>query len=353
MVKRKNAKIETLQPSPSSKSPRISLNFPQKLYSIVSSKNGPIKWYENTINTIEINLSALLNYLHDEESGTVNLWDFLRQLHWYGFKQLPSKTTDSIRFQNEYFIKGKREQLNKIRFHVNNDEDEMALVDAHKTKVLLNDHRRLTDKCRMKIIRPIDKYSIFNVKMKATAKMFQLDSELGKERAVIPRDLYKEPENCASNQMQMMDYAGYYGAVSDDVIKCFFGSYLPVYSLEPVVAENRRIQKKVCVADDRLLTQEGPVCYESTADSVSFKIESMEPMDNSYQNPILKGNNFRMTLRSLMKNSRKKESTVNVERLSSNTTITEFKAEKPEAEDDEADSADEIAILPDMPLLEI
>lgn len=188
MVKRRVEISEPeVQSSPSSKSPRISLNFPQKLYSIVSSKNGPIKWYENTINTIDINLSALLNYLHNENES-FSLWDFLRQLKWYGFKQLPSKTSDSIRFHNEYFVKGKPEQLNNIRFHVTNDEEEMALVDAHKTKALLNDHRRRTDKCRMNVTKPIDSSALLDVKMKATAKMFQLDTELGKERAVIPRE---------------------------------------------------------------------------------------------------------------------------------------------------------------------
>lgn len=163
-----------------------------------------------------------------------------------------------------------------------------------------------------------------------------------------------------------MDYAGYYGAVSDDDIKGFFGSYLPIYSLEPDPVEmvpnngegNFRTHKKASgTANSKLVVGYEPGCQEAASTSVvpiPFAIK--KAMSVSQQiHPILKENNSRMTLRSLTKNARLKESSgMVVEKFQSCKKMAEIKTEEQEAGGNTSDDNDsETVILPDMPSLEI
>lgn len=242
MGKRKVLKIELKRlPLPSvpaaSRSPKVILDFVQHLSTVIESINSPIKWSATQDDVIELSLSALLNFLHGGHHPfhTMSVWDFLRQLKYYGFQLLASTTTNSLRYQHEHFKKNQPNLLNLVKFHITDDDNEAALLDARKTHDLLKRHRQLTDKCRMRAKKTIQPAVLHDIKWRMASKMLHLDREISKDRAIIPADFYKNPEQSQSNLMQN-DYAGFYGNVADDAVRDFFESLLPVYSTEAVPA---------------------------------------------------------------------------------------------------------------------
>lgn len=234
MEKPKIIKLKTPQCSSPTEMSMESMNFVQILHSVVSEQNGPIVWSETSEtaeNIIKINLIALDNYLAENHSPfeirTVH--DFLRQLDQCGFKRLPSSSSDSIRYQHEFFQKDRPELLSQIINTISSDASEKALLATRRSEALVEEHRTLTDRCRMKANYTINDKSLERIMVEMAVTMFQLDREMSKDRAEIPTEFYENPEQSESNLMRP-DFAGYYGLVTDDAIKEFFGTFLPVYS---------------------------------------------------------------------------------------------------------------------------
>lgn len=214
---------------------KIAFDFPTTLLNIVSSANGPIQWSKRRDDVIDINLSGLLLFLStttDPNFYQMSVFDFLRQLKYYGFQHLASTTTSCARYKHDHFRRGHPELLPLIQFNVMTSPGvERALLNAKDTAKLLKEHRQMTDKCRM---RPTpSKEALSNdEKWMITMKMVQLERETHQERPIIPLEYFKNTAESQSNLMQN-DYAGFYGNVTDDAVQAFFGTLLPVYSTEP------------------------------------------------------------------------------------------------------------------------
>lgn len=232
MGKPKFRNIETLQCSSPTEMSTGSSNFVQILHSVVSAQSGPVIWSETAHNTIKLNLLALDNYLNTEYASQFEIQtvhDFLRQLNLFGFKRLPSLTSDSIKYQHEFFQRDQPKLLSQIIVHtISSEASEKVLLATRRSETLMAEHRTLTDTCRMRANYAIDDPSLEKIMLEMAVAMFQLDREISKDSAEIPAEFYENPEQSVSNLMRP-EFAGYYGLVTDDAIKEFFGTFLPVY----------------------------------------------------------------------------------------------------------------------------